>query len=214
MDEIIVRVTRTIACTPRLRILSCLARAKERTPTDLARDLEMPKNVVSTHLRRLSSAGLLHRRRSGTWCYCAAESAYSDEALSGKAMAWLRAILAAPKRTAQHCGVRELRNVSAADLDAQLHAIIFDAATAFTDLRRLQMLRYLTTREEATVEAFIDELCMSEYAVSRHASKLRRRGYVTSKLAGHGCVYRLASEFKTPVHRELFEMVLAECVKT
>ena len=62
MDEIIVRVARTIASRPRLRILSRLARVKEVNPKALAGKLKTPLNAVSLNLRALTVAGLVLRR--------------------------------------------------------------------------------------------------------------------------------------------------------
>ena len=104
MDEIVVRVARTVACLPRLRILSLLARSDKMTPTHVSRDLRIPLDMVCAHLRRLTTAGLIVTRRSGTWCYCAAQSPYAEGALSAKITAWLRSMLGAPKRALKHCG--------------------------------------------------------------------------------------------------------------
>ena len=48
---------------------------------------------------------------------------------------------------------------------------------------------------------------MSPSALGRHASKLRRRGYVHVCRDGHYLGYRLASKFRSPVHAALFEIV-------
>jgi DNA-binding transcriptional ArsR family regulator len=105
MDEIIVRVARAIASQPRLRILSLLARETEITPTRLAAELRLPLNVLSLHLRTLSTAGLVGRRKSGAWCHYRAESPYDKTTLSGKLAEWLRSLLESPERSIKHLGL-------------------------------------------------------------------------------------------------------------
>jgi len=209
MDEIIVRVARTIASRPRLRILSRLARVKEVNPKALAGKLKTPLNAVSLNLRALAVAGLVLRRKSGAWCYYRAESPYAQDTLSGQLTAWLRALLSAPAQPAKSLGLQEVRD-GRARADTRLHDTIFDAATAFTDLRRLQILRYLADNGAATTDKLRRELSMSSQAVSRHTRKLRRRGYVQAGKAGGGAMaYELSSEFKTPIHAEMLRIVHA-----
>ena len=209
MDEIIVRVIRTVACLARLRILSHLSRADEMAPTGLARELGMSPDLVCTHLRRLASAGLIQRRRSGVWHHCTARSPYSEQAFSGRLMSWLCEVLRTPAATLKHCEVEQLRNVRPADLMAKLHNVIFEAATAFTNVRRVQILRRLASGDVLDAQTLSSELSMSESAVSRHTTKLMRRGYVDAAPAGRRLAYRLARKFKTPVHARLLEMVRA-----
>jgi len=207
MDDIIVRVTRTLACTARLRILSSLTQSNKTTPTALARKLGMPLTMVCTHLRRLSSAGLIKRRRSGSRCYGIAESPYGEGTLSGEIMLWLRHALRDPTKTIKDSAVGQLRNRSASDARSQLHSMIFDATTAFTNHRRLQILRRLARGDTVTGHTLTRQLSMSEAALSRHMSKLVRRGYVRVCREGRSVGYCLASEFKTPVHAKLFQIV-------
>jgi len=210
MDEIIMQVARAVACLPRLRMLSRLARAGELSPTALARELQMPLHLVCSHLRRLTAAGLIQRRRSGAWSYGVARSPYGEHAFSGKLAAWLFESLKTPDRILQHCGVGQLRNLSQTDMQARLHAIVFEAATAFANVRRLQILRRLAQETEVSVETLTVELRMSESAVSRHMGKLIRRGYVAVARSGHSLAYCLAGTPKSLVHATLLEMVRAE----
>lgn len=213
MDEIVVRVLRTVACSARLRILSKLVLVPETCPTDLARDVDMGVDLVCTHLTRLSSAGLTKRRRSGAWCYCVAESPYRPEAFSGRITSWLTEALRRPRRTTRNCRVAQLRNSDAVEVETEVHNILFDAATAFTNLRRIQILRRLATGEVLAVETLSNDLGMSESAVSRHTGKLIRRGYVIACRSGRCLEFRLADEFKTPLHARLFEIVRGEWQK-
>jgi len=213
MDEIIMLVVRAVACMARLRILSRLAHKGELAPTSLARDLQMPLQLVCTHLRRLTATGLIQRRRSGVWSYGVARSPYGKGAFSSKLAAWLFETLKDPTVAIKHCRVAQLRNLSAAQTEAQLHAIIFEAATAFTNVRRLQILRRLTQGGQASVKTLTAGLRMSESAVSRHMGKLIRRGYVAGMRSGHSFAYNLAKQCKTPVHDNFLKLVRAEWKK-
>ncbi len=207
MDDIIVRLARTLACEERLQILSYLVAAGERPPTEVARELGLSPNALSGHLSRLGTVGLIKRRRSGGWSYCVAESPYNDSTLSGRTLVWLRDLLATPRKELKACGCDEPRNISTAQARKQLHNLVFEAATAFTDLRRLQILRYLARGGEATAETFSNKLKMSAWAVARHTDKLIRRGYLGVRTAEGNEWYRLAESFKTPIHRRLWEIV-------
>jgi DNA-binding transcriptional ArsR family regulator len=209
VNEIIVRIARAIACLARLRILSRLARVGEMSPTELARQLGMSPDLVCSHLRRLSAAGLILRRRSSVWRYCKAESPYSQEALSGKVTSWLCEVLGKPRRAARSCGVAQRRSSSDAASERQLHGILFDAATAFTSVRRLQILRRLADGDAVDLRTLARELSMSDSAVSRHTAKLRRRGYLVASRAGRDLAFRVASQSRTPVHAGLFEIICA-----
>jgi len=207
MLEIIVRIMRTIACRQRLAIISRVMRVGESAPVDLARELKMARNVVSTHLRSLAGAGLLVRRRSGVWLYCTAESAYGEEALSGRILAWLKEVFGGPSASGDDSGVRELRDYVEAVCDAGLYDLVFDAATAFTDVRRLQILRRIADTGPAGLKTLRSELTMSLQAVGRHTDKLIRRGYLAKAGASCDTIFEIATKFKSPVHKTLFETI-------
>jgi DNA-binding MarR family transcriptional regulator len=205
MDEIVVRVTRVLASQPRLRLLVLLAQG-EQTPTQLARTLAMSLGTVSKHLQALVFAGLIIRRKSGTWCFFHAASAYGAATFSGRLAAWLRRLLPPPGTDGQQAGSAKGRPASV-DPSTELFRTIFEASTAFTDLRRLQVLRYLERHPDATAQALTESLRMSPPALHRHMQKLIRRGYVQTQLAGHALVYRLQPAAKTPTHKHLFDIV-------
>jgi len=209
MDEIVMRVARTLASFERLKILSRLAVAGERSPTQLGRELGMSLNSLSGHLTRLTTAGLIKRRRSGGWAYCVRGSPYGPSTLSGMTEAWLRKVLSAPRRALKDCGDEEARDLSADKAQTRVHQLVFEAATAFTDLRRLQIARHLSAGREANAEALREKLSMSAWAICRHTNKLIRRGYLSRRSEGRVVFYRLAAKFKTPIHAKLFEMVRA-----
>lgn len=208
MDELVVRIARAVACITRLRLLGCLAGGGELAPTKLAQSLAVDPALVCAHLRRLSAAGLVQRRRSGRWRYCRAGSPYSKETLSGRVTQWLRDILRDPRRTARTCGVEHLRDLSAAEVADLVYDAVFEVATAFTSVRRLQILRRLSNSPDADVRTLSRELHMSRPAVYRHCAKLLRRGFVTRSRTARGLLtYRPAASFSTPLHARLFEIV-------
>ena len=206
MDELIVRVLRTIACATRLRILARLMRADEATPSRLARDLRLRPDVLSLHLARLTSAGLIQRRRSGARHYCSARSPYDDTTLSGQVVEWLHYALATGSQDPP-TGASPHAYASRRSLDA--HRAVFDAATAFTHPRRIQILRRLSRGKPPHVITLMQELRMSSAAVSRHTDKLIRRGYVRALPPARGLTYELVRKGKTPLHGRLLAIVAA-----
>jgi len=210
MDEIIVRVARVLASYSRLRILEHLARHGETQPTSLAERLHLPLNTVSAQLRALTTAGLIQGRKSGSKCHYKLDSPYGDNALSGRVSRWLLKVLSGAESRKDHRGLPEVRDDPSARVHPHLHETIFEIATAFTDLRRLQILRYLQTHAPATPNQLADELSMSVDAVSRHTTKLRRRGLIASRSRdGRSMTYFLCADLKTSIHEQMWEIVQA-----
>ena len=207
VDEIIVRVARTVACRNRLRILACLARSGEMAPSALADELGLTPDLICAHCARLTTAGLMRRRRSGVWRYCEARSPYPGDSFSGKVSQWLRRLLSDPPRAVRNCATAQRPDSGRVSAEDALHDILMDAVTAFTSVRRLQVLRRLTRGDAPTVDPLTKELHMSPAALSRHTAKLMRRGYVQARRVGRTMVYRLAPTFKTPVHARLWGIV-------
>ncbi len=203
MDEVIVRVLRTVARLARLRILSRLLSCTELTPSQLARQMRLSRDPVSAHLARLASAALVQRRRSGARCFCRAGSPYRDGTLSGDIAAWLRQALASDAAKAASAPAVGSRDSAV----SESQRAVFEAATAFTSPRRVQVLRRLERGGGADGVTLIRELHMSGTALSRHLNKLARRGYVLAKPAGRNIVYALAPTAKTPHHSRLLEII-------
>jgi DNA-binding MarR family transcriptional regulator len=206
MDEIIVRVARTLACRERLRLLACLVSEGEKTPTDLAGKMRLTPSALSAHLTKLTTAGLIQRRRSGAWSWCIASSPYGHSTLSGKTAGWIGQLFSYAEKAKKDCGLHEVRNCPSAAEAAKLHDLIFESATAFTDLRRLQILRRLVRAGAASGPGLCRDLKMSPFALRRHCDKLLRRGYLIH-LDGPEPIYRLADTFKTPIHAQLWQIV-------
>lgn len=206
MDEIIVQISRCVACYPRLRILTLLAHESELSPTQLAQRLKMPLPQVSGHLRRLSSVGLIQRRHSGRHCYCAAKSPYAGTTISGKLSRWLFDVLRVQSNALPPASPQKNRR-GAPPSEAQTHRLIFNAATIFTNQRRLQILRDLSLHGHADSPTLTTRLRMSPAALSRHTGKLVRRGVIVVRASPRERDYQLAQKLSTPIHCEFFEIV-------
>jgi len=210
MNEIIVRVARAIASRPRLRILSWLAQHDEGAPTTLAAEFRVPLSAISTDLRILSTAGVIRGRRSGARCFYEFRSPYKNQTFSGSLSGWLRGLLKQDDKGQDNRGLQEVRDCSAGPHGDSPHKMIFEAATAFTDLRRLQILRYLGTSTECSVEDLVNDLHMSPDAAGRHIAKLRRRGFVSVERRGDRTLsFHLALKQKTPIHARIYEIIRA-----
>jgi len=207
MDELITRVLRTVACYTRLRILSRLTGCKEMTLTQLARALRLRRDLVCIHLARLAAVGLVQRRRSGVRCYCIAGSSYSQRALSGRIASWLREALGATAQAGSESRLAGRGTGRDSGASREAHRVIFEAATAFTNPRRIRVLRRLAGNQPVEATALARELRMSGAAFSRHVAKLTRRGYVSSSRHGRRVVYRRTAHAKTPIHAGLLEIV-------
>ena len=114
MDEIIGRLVRTLACKARFRLLACLVNEGEKAPTHLARKMRITSSALSAHLAKLTTAGLIQRRRSGAWSYCIASSPYGRSTLSGKTACWIRNVFSSADKARKDCELREVRNSSSA----------------------------------------------------------------------------------------------------
>jgi DNA-binding transcriptional ArsR family regulator len=140
-------------------------------------------------------------------CHYAALSPYGQTTLSGSLTAWLRELLADHDSDEHNRELLEVRDYVSDD-DRAVDTAIFEAATAFTDARRLQVLRHLETCGQADGASLETELHMSADAVSRHTAKLRRRGYIGAhRRPDRTLVYALSPEPKTAIHGRLFELI-------
>jgi DNA-binding transcriptional ArsR family regulator len=83
---------------------------------------------------------------------------------------------------------------------------VFEAATAFTSVRRVQILRHLCGGG-ADSESLRQTLHMSRTAAARHLEKLMGRGYVVAVQDRRRPLYRLATTLATSVHERLLATV-------
>lgn len=208
MDEIVVQVSRTVACRTRLKLLATLAADKELAPSRLAIRLQVSEPQVCAHLRRLSAAGLICRRHSGAWSFAVAQSPYGESAFSGQVARWLfKHLKSPPKLDSTGLGEKD-KDKAHSPLD-RVERVIFNVATGFTNLRRLQILRHLQRNGNADLEILSMTLKMSPAAASRHVSKLERRGMVLAARQDSRLALRLTTDWKSPLHRDYWEMVSA-----
>ncbi len=207
MDELIVRVSRGAACVTRLRILARLAGGEELTLSRLAGDLRLRRDLVCTHLARLTAVGLVRRRRSGRRCYCIAGSPYGPDTISGQVASWLGAALRAHRASLDATRLPKRGRRRAVGGLPQVYGALLDAATAFTHPRRIQALRLIASRTLTASGESARELRMSAPALSRHVAKLVRRGYVSASRVGHRLSCQLAVTTKTLYHARLLEIV-------
>lgn len=207
MLETIAGVCRAVASEPRLLVLYHVAVCGELPSGQIAERAKLARNCTSVHLGHLASLGFLVRRRSG------ARVAYRLAGGSGSGLAPPVGLLARafsnPRWAVQ--GWREgealhiCREVAARVTPTVARAmdVVFDAATAFTNARRLQILRHaieLGSCDEATVP----RLHMSLLAWHRHVDKLRRRGYIVASTDGGWVV---STRHRSRFHGELLQYV-------
>ncbi len=206
--ETIVSVCRALACGPRLRLLHPLSLASELRVGELVGRSGLAEDVVSAHLRVLAGAGLVERRRSGAKVYYRLASElpglFRPTRLVHRAFAEpLWAV-----RGWDEEGLLHLRSVELGDMGQEVQRVLdvlFDAATAFTNVRRVQVTKLLHEMGICNEEGIRADLSMSRAACYRHVDKLERRGYIRERQRG---LWALASRHRTPFHRGLFLLVV------
>lgn len=203
------QISRALACRRRLQILRELACQREITPTSLARKLRTPLPMICTHLRRLMNLGLIQRRRSGSWSYCVARSYTLANTFPASVANWLFPL----QRNPQGSLAAYAPSASAGSHDAanvRLQALIFEIATAFANVRRLQLLRTLLSVKPALGPQLTHQVHMSPAALIRHGRKLVRRGYMITQRQGMEVYYTLTPVSKSQLHAQFWAMVQAE----
>jgi len=212
MLETVARISRAVASEARLAMFAELANEPEVCPSDLASVCRMTRPVVASHLKVLTSAGLVFSRRSGPRIfYSLAIDSPGPEARSTSKL--IRRAFRDPLWALRGCSCESLMHVTpelagVSPQTLRVMDVIFDAATAFTNVRRLQIVRYLQTRGTARLSELVAELRMSPQAASRHADKLRRRGVLC---VGEGRAGELGPgrvSVLSNFHREYSGMVL------
>ena len=210
MLEAVCLTCRTVAGEARLRILHVLTAQDELPGKDIARRAGLTPPGASKHMARLVGARLASARRSSAYVYyrLATEGGNGFGHVVAQLIAracrdprwataqWLeRRVLHLSNETVSRVGPRAARVLD----------IIFDAATAFANVRRLQILRLLSRRSPCELSRIRQELRMSLWACERHVDKLARRGYVRRIAPGH---WALTSPCRTPVHEALLAAVV------
>jgi DNA-binding transcriptional ArsR family regulator len=209
MIETVTRVCRAMASPPRLRILYHLALEPELPATEAVRRAALVQPRGSSHLRVLETTGLIRHRRSGARVYYALPEG-EPEHTGFPPLELLRrafddpgwATQRWPEATFLHLSPDAVRRVP--EEIGRLFDIVFDAATAFASVRRLQILRLLTQRGACRNAEITSELKISPPARVRHLDKLERRGYVRERRPGTWALRRRA---KTPFHAGLLSRI-------
>ena len=205
MLESIASCCRVIACDARLVLLWHLIAEPELRVYELAERARVPTEHTSQHLRRLVAVELLRRRRSGRYIYYRLHTASSPTVSFAPGDLVQRAFLDAKWATR---GWEEKRIIHLSPRTASVLPnralrtadVIFDAATAFSQVRRLQILRSLAEEGPRPMAALGESLHMSPQACWRHLDKLRRRGYVCARSAG---LWSLSATHQSALHKSL-----------
>ncbi|MFC1806024.1 hypothetical protein ACFL09_03495, partial [Planctomycetota bacterium] len=154
---------------------------------------------------------LIVLRRSGGRVYYRL-AAQESRAWGARAARLLRRALGDPAWATSGWGEDELvhvsddRTVRPPRAILKVFDVVFDAATAFTNVRRLQILQLLGTRGACGLPSVVGELRMSPAACSRHTGKLSRRGYVVGKARAR---WALSKTARTSFHGALGALVMS-----
>ena len=185
--EFIVQLFRALANTERIKVLRTLQVLGEMSVSHIAQATGVELSRMSTHLKVLSAAGLLWRRRSGRVVeYYIAERAFHPVAAC---------VLKVTKGVFSQVGQMKPDRVAQADQaksPTSSDAALFACFTAFTHPRRLQIIRHLAKHGTASLLELRSVLSMSQPACLRHLAKLERRGFLTRRSAGPRTTYALA----------------------
>jgi DNA-binding transcriptional ArsR family regulator len=209
MIETVAATCRTLACDVRLAVLYHLRHGTESSAGEIAARVGLPLDWLSSHLAQLTTARFLHRRRSGAHVFYAFPPSLSSS-LRFDPLPPLHRALDDPAWAAagwQENKVVHLTSPVVAPLERTVQRsldIVFDAATAFGNVRRLQIVRLLMQGGAWTSEAIVERLSMSPAACCRHMSKLLRRGCV--RRGGRG-TWAIGDAQKTAFHEALLREV-------
>ena len=210
MLETIAATCRTVACSARLRLLYHLCLEAELPAAELARRSGLLPSVASTHLTRLVTRGLIQRRRSAAQVHFGFLAPRQGRERFAPGPLVRRAVME-PEWAADGWPHGELLHVNQAGQSdipepvVRAFDVVYDAATAFGNVRRLQIVRLLSTSGACSMPAMGEKLSMSRPACSRHVDKLLRRGY----LDGRRGTWGLAEGSTTPLHGAFLTLVLA-----
>jgi DNA-binding transcriptional ArsR family regulator len=175
------RTCRAISNRTRLRIFHFLLQKPDQTVSAIAKKFDLPLSAASLFLRLLESRGVLEARRIGRWVKYRTSSATKSDPNSN---------LVAAMRGAFRRGDRAVES-------------IFDAATAFTHPRRVEIVR-LTRIRPRTIQQLHVTTKISIPALRRHLRKLQARGFLEYR-RGH---YQVAPQLDA-VRRELARLAVS-----
>ncbi|MBM4034909.1 MAG: ArsR family transcriptional regulator [Planctomycetes bacterium] len=210
MPERIATVCRALASEPNLIILHQLALEPDLASSELARRARLSRPQTSSQLSHLAALGALSRRRSGPFVHY---SIADEPGNPGSFAPWrlVRETLASPARACRSWRADSILHLSEDTVTlvgepvARAMDVIFDAATAFGNVRRVQLVRLLRQQGPCTGVGICGTLRISPYAFWRHIRKLQRRGYVRQRSPG---LWQLTRTHKALFHHELFGIVV------
>ena len=170
------RTCRVLANRTRLQIFGLLLRQPNQTVSAVAQHLKLSLPVASQHLRALEARSLLTARRVG-----------------GRVN---YRISAAPSGAAAPELIEALRGAFQRDPDPV--ETLFKLATAFTQPRRIEIFRALTSGAQAAgqLKAVTG---MPARALARHLRKLEMRGLVVCRLGKYSVTERPEGFGRAPV---------------
>lgn len=184
--EAMVHLFRILANFRRLQVLRVLTVLGEMRVRDIARACALSQPRLSAHLRHLTAAGLLWRRRSGPRVFYRIAEAPSNP-LTAALLDALRACFARVKARDSRQVAQAAQSRSKTDSDAALFACF----TAFTHPRRLQIIRLIERRGACSPGDIVSLLHMSPRACMLHLDKLRRRDVLRRRRDGRRARYVL-----------------------
>jgi len=212
-----VTLFRVLANPLRLRVHRAVHDEPGIPVSRLAARLAVREVVVSQNLRILQAAGLVASRPSGRFVHVhpvmTPRSDRRSSAVAGRLLTTLWEKVgdaeAEPALVWEPVGSQS----AGGDPKSLTGAIVF-VCTAYTHLRRLLILRLLAQAGPLTQETVAEEIGMSAPALTRHLSKLLRRGVVrrVAKVPGNQwqLVERPGTQFQRALHRMVLEQLLGE----
>jgi len=210
MLETIAGVCRAVASDAKLLVLYYLVCHEELAGSELASRTRLTADGVSHHAQRLVGVGLVERRRSGARVFYRLAPC-ERPTFAARVVRLVRHACRDARWATARWDEEEIVHLQSMTVDQLGRAVataldvVFDAATAFCSVRRLQLLRLLVAEGPCSEERISGALKMSLQACERHTDKLSRRG-VISRQAPEGWV--LSHTHRAPFHEALTSVVL------
>lgn len=210
--EHVLAIARALACQARLNILRVLVMEGELPASRIADACHMTRPVASKHLRALAAPNILVPRRSGPrilYDYSQAPRVSLGTRVNGAVIRAFEdprwALRGRAEKRIGHVAIEQLPPIPKRTLHTM--DVIFDAASAFANIRRLQILQRLIAGEGLTLVDIQRQLHMSNAAATRHVQKLRRRGYVCRGEDEHTLGLVLCKSFSSQFHEALLSVI-------
>ncbi len=205
--DFLIKLFRSLSHTMRLRIIQFVISHPEATLSEIADALGMSKSEASRHVSLLASVGAIESRPSGRFLLVNAADPRSSE----------HSVLRKVRRLlTKYLDEGSLREASDAlrlgagkqNWNALLAAMCFEF-TAYTNLRRLLLLRLLSEQGPMDSAAVMQKIGLSQAAMRRHVDKLLRRGILSETTPGRRSQYSIVNRPEAPFRRELLAVMRA-----